>query len=285
MKGVFPESVDFIVTDKCNLHCKVCWGSEMPCYEEPGIIGRKDMIDIFYFDGVEKTVFTGGEPMVEESLPGILKHAKYRNMGTLLFTNCMLMDRKRADRIMPYVDAISISLDDHIEHLNDSARGNGHFRKVMHALDILKKYSSKVQVLTVVTSENRYSLRGIGNLLLEKTEGMDFGWKLNYYTRIGRSAKETHAESDPFYLEYSRFMEAVNDAENHFSGKIRINHSPPNHDYGYLFVFPDGNLYTTKKSEYICLGNVFDSRSWDKGAFRKIDRNIAERNSRWRDAK
>ena len=277
MKKIVPESIDFIVTDKCNLHCYVCWGSEMPDYEDLSLEERKRMIDVFAAKGAKKNVFTGGEPTLDEMLPELMKHSKKEGMQTLLFTNCTTMNKRYADKIMPYVDSISMSLDGSNEEFNSFPRRAGHFKKVMNTLKLLTNYDTNVQVLTVVTHKNRFDLRDIGNLLLRKTEGLDFQWKLNYYSRIGRSAKKYFLAGDPFFIKYEGFLEAVGATRKYFEGKLNIRYSLRQHDYGYLFIFPDGNLYTTKGAKYISLGNAFDEKSWKKSTIRRIADNIYER--------
>lgn len=270
MMSPFPYSVDFIVTDRCNLHCPVCWGSGMPEYEAAPLETRLLMTSILREQGVKKAVFTGGEPLLEKNLPYLMGHALENRMETILFTNCTLME-ERAVEVLPYTCMISVSLDGSTEENNAAARKPGHFGDVMNTLRLLReKYSRvKTQALTVVTRKNTDDLENIGHLLESETRGLDFQWKLNFYQPIGRQNPE-------FSMDYSQFKEAATAVQKKFA-HLGTRYSTNEHDWGYLFVFPDGQMYTTEGGKYVRLGNIFDHESYDNEQIRRINLNIAKR--------
>jgi MoaA/NifB/PqqE/SkfB family radical SAM enzyme len=271
MSGIFPFSVDFIVTSECNLHCPVCWGSGMPEYSELPLEKRLEAVEVLNKGGAVKAVFTGGEPLLDKNLPELMKKAKSLGMETLLFTNCTLM-KERADEILPYTDYISMSLDGYDEKSNCSARKEGHFTAVMDMIKLLKeKYSGKkVQVLTVMTKINKGYVGLVGLLLEQNTKGMRFHWKLNHYKPIGRF-------NERFMLEYCEFEGLAGEIKQVFEGRINVRYSIPEHDRGYLFVFPDAQMYTTESRNYVSAGNVLKPETYRQDIFRDIEKNMLER--------
>ncbi|MDD4012955.1 MAG: radical SAM protein [Candidatus Omnitrophica bacterium] len=281
--GLFPPSMDLLVTDRCNLNCPICWGSNMPEFKARSVNEQKKMIDVMYENGMRRMIFTGGEPLLEEHLAELLKYAKDKGVTTWLFTNGILMDDARADEIMPFVDMISLSLDGHDDATNALNRRKGHFDAVMRVLDIMvRKFPHKdVQVLTVVTNRNKGDVRKIGALLRGKSRGLErFQWKLNYYKRIGRSHEEMASDKDVYLMSYGEFKELAVTTLREFSD-MRVRYSPPEHDMAYLFVFPDGTLATTVNAQYIKFGNVLDPGTLvneaNIKAFRQITDNIRQR--------
>jgi len=269
--GIFPHSIDFIVTSKCNLHCPVCWSSYMPEYKALPLDDQFEVIRILNKGGVRKAVFTGGEPLLEEDLGMLVAEANALGMEILLFTNGILMDEDKIHGLMPYVHYISLPLDGADEKTNKIARGRGHFNKVLNVIELLKSTyrERKVQVLTLVTAVNKDRVREIGELLEEKTKDMKFHWKLNHYKPIGRF-------NEKFMLDYNEFEQIAKGIKQEFEGRLKVRYNIPEHDMAYLFIFPDGNMYSTKSSTYTLLGNVLEPKSYDRDALREIEQNMLE---------
>ncbi|MBU0614806.1 MAG: radical SAM protein [Nanoarchaeota archaeon] len=263
----FPNSVDYIVTRKCDMNCGVCWGSNMPDYKKDMPI---DVIDAVTENGVKQLVFTGGEPLLEDKLPDMLYRAKQDGLTTFLFTNTNLLGQRHKE-ILPYVDKTSFSLDGYNDETNAQARKPGHFANVLQALDITSKYPDiSFQVLTVVTKKNKDILDDIGAVLKKYADNPRFTWKLNYYQAIGR-----HPEK--FRLDYEEFETVAQKTVERFAGVIPVRYSVPVHDIAYLFIMPDGNMYTTVGEDYVQAGNILKPETWNQNILDEINRNIAER--------
>lgn len=267
---VFPHSADFITTSRCNLRCPVCWGSGMPYYDAAPLFERFCALDVLKRGGVMKAVFTGGEPLVEPSTIPMAVRAKASGMETLLFTNALRFP-ELSDRLLPYVDYVSFSLDGYDETSNSLARGPGQFDSVMESLDILQGKGKKVQVLTVVTRQNKGFIRDIGELLETHTSGLRFHWKLNHHKPLGRY-------SERYRMGYGDFQDLAEAVKQEFRGRLKVRYSIPEHDNAYLFVFPDNSLYTTQGSEYVYLGNVLGD--YDAEMMQAIEENMCERSKR-----
>lgn len=126
-------------TSACNLHCTGCWAAEY---------GNKlnltyDELDKLITEGEEMGIhnwlFTGGEPLVRKA--DLIKLAKKHNTSYFQpFTNATLIDEEFCKEVKECGNmSFAISVEGFAE-ANDGRRGQGVFDKVMHAMDLLKKY-------------------------------------------------------------------------------------------------------------------------------------------------
>jgi MoaA/NifB/PqqE/SkfB family radical SAM enzyme len=88
--------------------------------------------------GVYIINFTGGEPLIREDLPEILRFSKRLGFFNILTTNCVLYPEK-AKQITGFVDHLVFSLDSHLAKEHDRIRGVGCFNSVIVSINIAKK--------------------------------------------------------------------------------------------------------------------------------------------------
>lgn len=187
IKKELPSSVDFMLLGTCNLKCDFCFG---PQHEVPAI-KKNDAINIIgklANSGVEKIVFTGGEPTLIRDLPEILSETKDRGLVTVLSTNGLLLSSREGlfDKILPYLDWIALPLDGSTREVNERMRiGEGgsdkmeHFSTVLSLIPKIKKEYPEVKIKlgTVVTKQNLQDIAGIPDLL-HTLDALPDTWKL-----------------------------------------------------------------------------------------------------------
>ncbi|MBG0784072.1 MAG: radical SAM protein [Anaerolineaceae bacterium] len=133
-----PWAILMDPTSACNLNCIGCWAAEYGnrlnlTYEELDSIIRqgKELGTFFY-------LFSGGEPLVRKH--DIIKLCEaHPECMFLAFTNGTLIDEAFADemlRVKNFIPAISV---EGFEAETDSRRGEGTYRKVVRAMEILKE--------------------------------------------------------------------------------------------------------------------------------------------------
>jgi len=143
-----PLFLDVKITYRCNCKCSFCnlWkrkGSNELTLEE-----HKNLLDQAKELGVRLVSYEGGEPLLREDLPKILRYAKQKDMIVHINTNGLLLETK-ADKIKPYLDEISVSLDYFDKEKHDRQRGVvGLYEK---ALDAIQKVKDKVPVTISAT--------------------------------------------------------------------------------------------------------------------------------------
>lgn len=148
-----PWAILLDPTSACNLHCTGCWAAE---YGHDLNLSFED-IDSIITQGKELGtyvyIYTGGEPLVRKK--DIIRLCeKHNDCIFLSFTNATLIDEefcREMLRVQNFVPAISL---EGFEEANDSRRGPGVYKKVMHAMELLKEHKLPFGISACYTSQN-----------------------------------------------------------------------------------------------------------------------------------
>ena len=181
-----PWAILLDPTSACNLSCTGCWASEygnklnLSFDEIDSIITQGKEIGIFMY------IYTGGEPLVRKN--DIIELCKRHNDCVFLaFTNATLIDEEFAKQIREvknFVPAISIEGD---KEATDSRRGDGTYEKVVHAMEILRRYKVPFGASTCYTSANYESITDDEYFDRLISFGAKFAWFFHYMP-IGNDA-------------------------------------------------------------------------------------------------
>ena len=166
-------------TSACNLHCTGCWAAEygnrlnLSFEDMDRVVTQGKELGIYFY------MFTGGEPLVRKA--DILKlMEKHRDVEFHTFTNSTLIDEefcKECQRLGNL--SFSISLEG-FDEVNDMRRGKGVFDKVMHAMDLLKKYGLIFGTSICYTSKNIETVTSDEFLDLIIDKGCRFTWYFHF---------------------------------------------------------------------------------------------------------
>lgn len=182
-----PSSVDFMLLGTCELRCAFCYGPQ----HETGAMDTetvKSVLQNLSGNGVERVVFTGGEPTLVKDLDQILREAKNQDLTTVLSSNGLKLAQNRdlLDRITPYLDWIGLPLDGDTPQVNALMRiglgqntGEQHFFSVISLIQrIQTEYPElKIKLGTVVAKPNLDHVESIP-LTLAKFDTIPDTWKL-----------------------------------------------------------------------------------------------------------
>lgn len=181
-----PWAILLDPTSACNLSCTGCWASEygnklnLSFDEIDSIITQGKEIGIFMY------IYTGGEPLVrKKDIIDLCK--KHNDCVFLAFTNATLIDEDLAKQIREvknFVPAISIEGD---KKTTDSRRGDGTYDKVVHAMEILRRYKVPFGASTCYTSANYESITDDEYFDRLISFGAKFAWFFHYMP-IGNDA-------------------------------------------------------------------------------------------------
>ncbi len=175
-------------TSACNLHCTGCWAAE---YGNKLNLSFKKLDDIVTQGkklGIYFYMLTGGEPLVRKD--DIIKLCKkHHDCEFHAFTNGTLIDDEFCKQ-MDKVGNLSLSLSlEGFDEVNDSRRGQGVFNKVMHAMDLLKKYGQLFGLSICYTSKNYKTVTSDEFLDMIIEKGCRYIWYFHYMP-VGNSAAE-----------------------------------------------------------------------------------------------
>ena len=138
LHGYYPPSTVVISpTMRCNLHCYGCYAGDYNNSLELSLAEIDSVLLQMKEMGVYFAVISGGEPFYKEGIFEIFK--KHSDMAFLVFTHGGLIDEEMVVKLTKVGNVMpSFSLEG-FERDTDERRGPGHFKKVMHAMDLLRE--------------------------------------------------------------------------------------------------------------------------------------------------
>jgi MoaA/NifB/PqqE/SkfB family radical SAM enzyme len=149
----------------CNLSCDYCLASSTPQSPrlelELNIVKR--LVDEAVELGFDCVYFTGGEPLLLDSIYEMLAYASSR-MPTTMLTNAMLAKGKRLERLCAVNHpnlTVQVSLDGGRATTHDAYRGKGSWDKTIEGIRNLQERGLHVRLSTTVTPANQAYLEEI----------------------------------------------------------------------------------------------------------------------------
>jgi MoaA/NifB/PqqE/SkfB family radical SAM enzyme len=174
-----PWAILMDPTASCNLHCIGCWAAE---YKKTSAMdyGLLDsIIEQGKKLGIHMYIYSGGEPLVRKD--DLLKLAeRHQDCYFLSFTNATLVDEsfaRESRRLGNIMLAISV---EGFEEETDARRGEGTYRKVIEAMDLLKKNGVPFGFSTCYHSRNTEVVGSEEYIDLMVKKGCRFGWYFTY---------------------------------------------------------------------------------------------------------
>jgi MoaA/NifB/PqqE/SkfB family radical SAM enzyme len=148
-----PVLLTLYVTEHCQARCGFCniWKKEDPRDADPALF-REILKEARSLFGPVFVDFTGGEPLLYEPLPELLKTAKELGLKTSVTTNTLLYPR-RAEEIAGLVDFLLFSLDGTRE-FHDANRGIASYDRVLESLEKARSLGEWPDLLMTVTHDN-----------------------------------------------------------------------------------------------------------------------------------
>ena len=181
-----PWAILLDPTSACNLHCTGCWASE---YSHQLNLSYEDMDRIVTEGkqlGIHGYVMTGGEPMVRKK--DVLKlMKKHQDCQFAAYTNSTLIDQALCDEVKKLGNMIFMLSIEGTPETNDARRGNGHYQKVMEAMDLLKKNGILFGTSICYTRQNIEAVTNDGFLRMLADKGAHFGFYFHYMP-VGKNA-------------------------------------------------------------------------------------------------
>ena len=181
-----PWAILMDPTSACNLHCKGCWAADY---------GNKMSMDYDTLDGIIEQgkklgtymyIYSGGEPLVRKD--DIIKLCeKHDDCAFLAFTNATLIDEKFADdmlRVKNFVPAISV---EGFEEETDFRRGEGTYKAVINAMEILRDKKLPFGISCCYTSKNTDVIGSEEYFDDMIAKGAKFAWFFTYMP-VGKDA-------------------------------------------------------------------------------------------------
>lgn len=149
------ESVQFSITNRCNLQCKHCAASAKGLEGDEPLDTNdiKRIIDKLVPCRMKTIVLSGGEPLVRKDFFEILRYIKIKdkNVKIALMTNALLINADNVKDIVENVESVDISLDGYDEESCSSIRGKNVYSRVIKNIALLQENGMKKISLSMVS--------------------------------------------------------------------------------------------------------------------------------------
>ena len=181
-----PWAILLDPTSACNLHCTGCWAAEYGYKQNLSFEDIDSIITQGKELGCHMYIYTGGEPLVRKA-DLIRLCEKHQDCVFLCFTNSTLIDEKFCDdmiRVANFVPAISAEGN---EHTTDARRGEGTYKKIEHAMKLLRERNLPFGISCCWTRANADTVATEENMDWMIGEGALFCWYFHFMP-IGKGA-------------------------------------------------------------------------------------------------
>lgn len=174
-----PWAILLDPTSACNLHCVGCWAAE---YGHALNLSYDDIDSIIKQGkelGTHVYIYTGGEPLVRKK--DLIRICEaHQDCAFLCFTNATLIDDEFVEEIARVGNFVPIISAEGSEETTDARRGEGTYKAVDHAMDLLKARGLVFGVSICYTSENANAVcsEEYYDWLIDK--GAFFAWIFTY---------------------------------------------------------------------------------------------------------
>lgn len=141
-QGFQISSIKWEIESNCNLKCKHCFmGDITKNTKQINFTEAINIVNKLVDYGIKNIMFTTMEPLMFENLCELIQYCTSKGITTTVITNgTLLADYSLAERLINSgVLHISISLEGISEQSNDYIRGKGTLKRVMQAIENLKK--------------------------------------------------------------------------------------------------------------------------------------------------
>lgn len=161
-----PYHVQWMLTRKCNFHCKGCNVWQEQDIRELSTEKVKAGLDILRKLGVMEVVLSGGNPLLREDIGEIIEYAS-RFFITTVYDNGS-MAAKKIDALR-HADFVAISIDSLHPEKNDYIRGERNaWKNAVEAVEKLRKEGISVSVSPTISQYNLYEILDFTNYFLSK---------------------------------------------------------------------------------------------------------------------
>ena len=191
-----PLVVTWPITNRCNFRCRYCerWKRETGELSTDQVLG---IIDELKELGTIRISLSGGEPLMREDIGEIINYAKSKEISVVLTSNGSLVPKKFEE--IKNLDLLKLSVEGE-EKVHDAIRGKGSFRKVLKAIETLRRGTRPSRksaihrapsrgLKSANTKKQTDSLRFVFNSVLTNYNLDQIGFLLNLAEKYGTGVR------------------------------------------------------------------------------------------------
>ncbi len=155
-------TIQWHITDRCNLQCTHCYRDEkIPdlSLEDLKRIADTLIEGMRVLDVAPCFALSGGEPLLREDVLDLVQYLHQYQVTVLIETNGTLIDSRTAsllDQHSPPVTTIQVSLDGGKAPVHDSIRGEGSFKKAVSGLKHILEHQNLTTTISYTFHTQNY---------------------------------------------------------------------------------------------------------------------------------
>ncbi len=239
------------ITEKCNENCEYCFRS-LSSINKFNFDEHMKILERIIDFGTDQITWSGGEALLVEHAPELIKYAHEKGIYNKITTNGKLLTPEKIEELKPYIDLVALSIDSFNDETNKKlGRGIEHRKTVMNRINHLMASGVKVDINTVVTSLNIKDLDDMGEFLRENP--ISGKWKLMTFFPVREKALENKEKLEisdkEFLTEVKRIIEKYKDINITFMMNDEIQQQYPG-------VRANGDLLVTRDYNDMIFGNM-----------------------------
>ncbi len=206
-------------TRRCNLRCLHCYsdsGPDVADQLEEGLLLRvlADAADL----GYRVVSVSGGEPLLYEPLPRILRAAHGHGLCTTVTSNGLLLDEAHLARLVPDADLLAISLDGSPESHAEMRAAPEAFERLLRRLEGVRASGLSFGFIFTLTWHNVHELDWVARFAVEQGARL---LQVHPLEPVGRAARAL-AHSVPDGEEQAAALVEVARLRKQWDGRIEL---------------------------------------------------------------
>jgi len=148
------------ITHRCSLKCRHCRASAPFAFEELSTEDGKSLLDQLEELGVKTLAISGGDPLLRNDLPELIKYATDKGMRVRIQTNGQLITDELLDKFKKAgCDEFGIGLDSCKPKNHDWLRNKpGAFEKTITSIKKIKRFGFRLHVEFTLNPQNKKEL-------------------------------------------------------------------------------------------------------------------------------
>jgi selenobiotic family peptide radical SAM maturase len=200
-------SLQWHITQACDLHCRHCYDRSQ--YKSLSLQQEIAILDDFAEFCISHNVhgqvtFTGGNPLLHPDFEKLYREAAERGFTIAILGNPTSSEQiERLNAIQPLA-FYQVSLEGLEEH-NDYMRGEGHFKRVLTFLDLLRELNVYSMVMLTLTKANMDQVLPLAEVLRNRVDLFTF----NRLSLTGEGANLVTVDPEKFPVFLKEYSEAV----------------------------------------------------------------------------
>jgi MoaA/NifB/PqqE/SkfB family radical SAM enzyme len=253
----FKDVANLYLLTNCDMECSFCYASKN--LGNMSVARATSVIDFLRNAGAERINLTGGEILMHPHALEIVRYAAETGLLVTLFTSGSMLNQHRAERFIPHINWLALSLDGPPEINVAVGRSERHYAATIEALRLVRAMEShvRIRVATVVTQINVDHLAPLAATLSEPDLTPDL-WRLKQMVPTRRAGEM----QDELGVALDVFQRQMEQLATSYGAQIRMQiHPAASKVADTMCIHPNGAATVTlgdgEDMQIVGLGNMF----------------------------